>query len=189
MTLIPEDAALVEPLYKTFERQVKALEHAQETLEQIAVQVREHETDHEKMYLPRGLPDRVAATFTRYQRQRDQALVFAQSFQDDMLLYLRALALTLEMVGNAETHKEKDARLRGVISQVESAIQKVRDHQATFNGRYWYGRPDLFRSDYPVREFMDRAHKAERRVKDLEAQLRQQPGQPEPEEAVNEIPL
>lgn len=81
----------------------------------------------------------------------------------DYLTYFRALVIVLEMTGQAATHREKDARLRGAIELLEGMIQKLRysDLGAMLGGFRW---PDIFRSDWPQQRLLDR-------VRVLEAEL------------------
>lgn len=97
-----------------------------------------------------------------YKNRELSAFTKLKSFKDDVLTYLRAITLVAETVGNGGTHKEKDARMRGLISQIESAIQRVRTEDKHLFNYYW-GNPDLFRSDYPVIEYL-------RQIRELKAE-------------------
>lgn len=95
-----------------------------------------------------------------------------REFQGDVLTFLRAFTLMLQTVESAGTHGEKAARLRGLMELVESAARKLREAQFREITSWGGGiAEDVFRCDYPVRHFIDRAREAERRVKELEAQL------------------
>lgn len=104
-----------------------------------------------------------------YKSAETKALTKLKSFKEDVLVYLRAIALVAETVGNGGTHREKDARLRGLISQIESAIQRVRDDEEQFV-KSWYTKPDLFRSDYPVGRYMERIRELENENKKLKGE-------------------
>ena len=55
---------------------------------------------------------------------------------------------------------------------VESAARKVREKQFKETQAWGYSSAeDVFRCDYPVRHFIDKAREAERRVAELEAEL------------------
>jgi hypothetical protein len=71
------------------------------------------------------------------------------------------------MTGNAGTHAEKNARLRGAIELLESAVEKLRHQhlEDLFSIYHW---PDVFRSDYPTRSLMERIHDLERQLKELQ---------------------
>lgn len=112
-----------------------------------------------------SLLERLRAVLNRYEWITEQTLAAAKVQRDDVLVFLRALALVLESIGNGATHREKDARLRGGVEMLESAIKRLREVE--FDTRPGtHRRADIFRSDYPVREFLDRIH-------DLEAENRQ----------------
>lgn len=113
-----------------------------------------------------GLVDRVLDTVKHYEAATVNSLEMSKRFRDDMIVYLRALSLILEMVGNAGTHHEKEVRLRGCVSMIESGIENLR--QQTFEvSSAWCRNPDLFRSDFPVRHYMDRVRELEFQIEKL----------------------
>lgn len=88
-------------------------------------------------------------------------------WREDMSIYLRALALIAESVGDGGTHVEKNARLRGMISAIEMALKRIRDDSSYFNwdrSKYNWEYSDLFGSDYSWRKYVDR-------IKELEAEI------------------
>lgn len=113
---------------------------------------------------------------------RNSALEDAQRFQGDMALWLQGLAMCCQMVANGATHTEKNARMRGLVEMIESALSKVReyDYRLDHFNRNSY-RPDhLFVNDYPVRHWKERADNAERELKELKDRLTLAPkAQPE----------
>jgi len=100
-----------------------------------------------------------------YQDIATDSLAGSKSFRDDMLTYMRALAMITEMAANAATHAEKNARLRGMIELIESTIQKLRDMEFNFQSCHWR-KPDVFRSDYPVLQYIRRIHELEHQIQD-----------------------
>lgn len=109
----------------------------------------------------------VINSIVRDSKDKEQkVLAKAKIFQDDVLSWMRAIAINCDSVANAFTHKEKDARLRGVISVIETAISRIREDQGKILTNYWSDYPDIFRSDYPVRKYVQR-------IKELEYQLEQ----------------
>ena len=142
----------------------KEIDKYQLRLERIKTIVDAHKDErHDNDY--GTLDERLERTLNRYRDVAMQHTAGAKSFRDDVLIWLRAMSMIVEQAGNAGTHKEKDARLRGVVEHVESVIAKLREMEFDFARRWWHGYPDTFRSDYPVREFMERAHKAEAQAK------------------------
>ena len=113
--------------------------------------------------------EKVKGILREYEDKTVKAYSGVKHFRDDMLTYFRALSLVLTMAGNASTHAEKNARLRGAIELLESAVEKLRHQhlEDLFSIYHW---PDVFRSDYPTRSLMERIHELERQVKDLQPQ-------------------
>jgi len=119
-----------------------------------------------------GTPaERVRAICREYEDKAVRALSDVKQVRDDMLTFFRALALVLNMTGNAGTHAEKAARLRGAIELLESAIEKLRtqNFEDLFSVYRW---PDLFRSDWPTRRLMEKIYDLEARNKELEERLK-----------------
>ena len=107
------------------------------------------------------------------ERDKDNQVLKLKRFQDDILTYLRAVALVADTVGNAGTHKEKDARLRGLISQIESAIQRIRDGYEYLLTSCHGGTPDLFRSDFPIQQYIKKCRELESEIKFLKGESTQ----------------
>lgn len=127
--------------------------------------------DKQRFYHNHGkLKDQLAEILVTYERQAENAIASGKAIVEDMCVYLRSFAMILDMVGNASTHREKDARLRGCVEMVESAIQALRNEKERVTDLNWYGHPDIFRSDYPVREHKRRIYELENEVKRLKKQ-------------------
>jgi hypothetical protein len=123
-----------------------------------------------------GTPaQRVKAILREYEDKTVKAYSDVKHVRDDMLTFFRALALVLNMTGEAATHAEKNARLRGAIELLETAIEKLRyqNLESLFDIYRW---PDLFRSEWPTRRLMERIHDLERQVKDLQPQAQEPKG-------------
>jgi hypothetical protein len=136
-------------------------------LEEIRLLIREHQ---EKQRISQGFgspADLVKSILREYEDKTTKAYSDVKHVRDDMLTFFRALALVLNMTGEAATHAEKNARLRGAIELLESAIEKLRHQnlESLFDIYRW---PDLFRSDWPTRRLMDRIHGLEQQIKDLQ---------------------
>lgn len=117
-----------------------------------------------------GTPaQKVKGILREYEDKTTKAYSDVKHVRDDMLTFFRALALVLNMTGEAATHAEKNARLRGSIELLETAIEKLRHQnlESLFDIYRW---PDLFRSEWPTRRLMERIHDLERQVKDLQPQ-------------------
>jgi chaperonin cofactor prefoldin len=118
---------------------------------------------------------RVKAILREYEDKTTKAYSDVKHVRDDMLTFFRALALVLNMTGEAATHAEKNARLRGAIELLETAIEKLRyqNLESLFDIYRW---PDLFRSEWPTRRLMERIHDLERQVKELQPQAQEPKG-------------
>ena len=127
-----------------------------------------------------SLPERVEYALQEYNDKSIQAISGAMEFRDEILVTFRALALVLEMSANAATHREKNARLRGAIELIESAVDKLRKVQFdNLYSRFEYHR--VLKCDFPTREFRDRIFELERQLKELQIeneQLKTQKSEP-----------
>ena len=97
------------------------------------------------------------------------AIEGCKRFRDDCVNWLRALSIVIAGVGNAATHNEKSARCRMAVETVESAIVALREREFGNHGwRFW--REDVFRNDYPTREYVRRIHELEEKIRELSCQ-------------------
>ena len=137
-----------------------------------------------------SLKEKLVHALNEYEAIASKALSNAKLTTDDTVTWMRSIALVLEMVGNASTHSEKNARLRGCIELTESAIERLRKIEFTFHYNR-YDSPDLFGSDYPVRHAMSKLHEAEYTIKDLQAQIDRltNPEAQKPKEQIEEQPF
>lgn len=124
--------------------------------------VRKHE-ETQRTFRSGDLAVRAEAVLTHYQDLAVAHMAGVDAFRQDVLTYFRALVLLVESVANAFTHAEKAARLRGLVELLETAIDRVRKERLDFAFTR-FGGPDLWRSDFPVREFV-------RRIRELEEKL------------------
>lgn len=129
----------------------------------------------QRRYVSGPLSAQVPDVLANYEDLATSAIVGVKHWRDDMVTYLRAMAMVAEMVGNGGTHAEKAARLRGMIEMIETTIQKLRNEEFDFN-RSWWHTPDVFRSDFPVRRYQQRIHELETEL----AQARGEPAHSEP---------
>lgn len=119
----------------------------------------------------RDLAARVQRCIDHYTRMAAQAVSNAHGFKDGTVSWLRGIAINAQSVSWGGTHHEKDARLRGLIEVIETAIGKI--DQARFDDRLssWNGVVDSWmRSDFPTREMRRRILDLEARLKEFEAQ-------------------
>lgn len=95
-----------------------------------------------------------------HERTSSRSISYINQFRDDMVRYLRAMAMIGEMTGNAATHAEKNARLRGMVELIEGSISTLLNIHIEANSLSWSYK-DIFASNYPVREYIDALHKVE----------------------------
>lgn len=143
-----------------------------------------HEDKLRWSYATPNVAERVAFVLERYQDQATKSLTASMRFRDELLVHFQALTMVAEMVGNGGTHHEKNARLRGLIEMLASAVKKMREFEFKFDS-YYYRWNDLFTVDYPVREYVDRIHELEREVKRLKSEV----GEPVAEEQIDGPPF
>jgi hypothetical protein len=141
-------------------------------LGEVEQMVREHQSKQNLYQCFGSTAERARSVLREYEDKTTKALSDVKSFRDDMLVYFRALVLTLTMTGEAQTHGEKNARLRGAIELLEQAIESLRtkDLERLFSAWRW---PDLFRSDWPTRRLMERIHDQEREIRELRGEANQ----------------
>jgi hypothetical protein len=155
-----------------FLKEQKPFPCADEQLAQIRKMINE-EQSHDKYHYPQDLVSNMLSNIFRHKRELvASAINQTRNFQGDVLTFLRAFSLMLETVASAATHGEKASRLRGLMELVESAARKIRETQFR-EVNSWNGgiAEDVFRCDYHVRHFIDKANQAEYRVKELEKEL------------------
>lgn len=105
-----------------------------------------------------SLAERVRHVIHEYHHKAVESLGQAKAFRDDVLIWLRAMSICVTMVGNAHTHKEKAARLRGLVEVIEGRCAKLREMSfdiAFASGGRWPFE-DVFASDYPSRYYIGR---------------------------------
>lgn len=109
--------------------------------------------------------ERVKTVLRTYEDKAIGALRDTKQFRDDMLTYFRALVIVLEMTGQAATHAEKGARLRGAVELLEQMIERLRrtDFEIVFSHFRWN---DAFASDWPTRRLLERVHELERELQE-----------------------
>lgn len=114
----------------------------------------------------RTFAERLESMLRFYRNRTVDAIADTKHLRDDVLVYMRALAMIVEQAADASTHGEKNARLRGVISMCETAIKRLKNEEFDFNRRfYWH--EDIFRSDMPTRHYVERIHELEREIDEM----------------------
>lgn len=114
--------------------------------------------------------EQIEQIVTHYQDIAAKTLVGSQQFRDDLLVTLRALSMIATMTGNAGTHSEKAARLRGMIELIESMSATLRDMDFNYQYSRWQFL-DVFASNYPAMPYISRIKEQEREIEFLREQL------------------
>jgi len=91
-------------------------------------------------------------------------------FVDDLTTCLHAFSLMATSIGDEISHSEKNARLRGLISMIESVAKKVRDNRKDILSGCRYLSVDCFRSDYPVQRYISKITSLENEIKRLKGE-------------------
>lgn len=118
-----------------------------------------------------GLPQRTRQVLQGYANKSADVLSGTKGFRDDLLIYLRATVLNIDSAGHAETHREKNARLRGAVVVLEQFIEELRRMHFDFLMTSYWPRGQFGRSDFPIRELKDRIHTLEAEKEQLAKQI------------------
>lgn len=118
-----------------------------------------------------SLTDRIRSLASHWQTENVRVLSRDKAERQDMIVFLRAMVINVESATHASTHHYKDIRLQGIIEVAEHAIRRLRDHEDSFYSRWGKTYPDMFRSDYPVRDILHRLQSAEAENESLRNQL------------------
>lgn len=100
---------------------------------------------------------RVQRCIDHYTRMAANAVGDAHEFKDSVVAWLRGMAISAQSVSWASTHAEKDARLRGLIEVIETAISNINEKRVNDRLSSWRGVVDSWgKSDFPTREMRRR---------------------------------
>jgi hypothetical protein len=133
--------------------------------------VRQHEEKQHVRYFGEMI-ERAVAIVEHYHSKAVQSMGHTELFQQELLVNLRALALVANSVADGHTHGEKNARLRGLISMIETAYHKISKWRIEVQSSLpIWSYEDVFRADYPAQHYLNR-------ISDLEAALAKATGEP-----------
>lgn len=144
-------------------------ENNQEIIDKIKAIVKEHEDKRHSSY-GASLDKRVDWIIRGYSEKTASAISESKQIVDDVVTYFRAVTIIAESIGNASTHAEKGARLRGLIEMLESAITSLRKVEFGISSRN-YGYIDLFRSNFPMAHYLEQIHTLQYEKEELQKQL------------------
>jgi hypothetical protein len=110
--------------------------------------------------------DQLKQILGEYKNKTADTIRSAKEFRDRLLVDFRALELMLTGVANAETHREKNARLRAVLELLSGASARLRQDNFEFIMTLSWER-DIFACDFPSREFHARIRELENELQTL----------------------
>ncbi len=149
-------------------------------LQELGPIIREYQLD-QSFYSGGDLPARLRGVLNEYKQRTAQAIADCQKEREDTRVFLRAIGLLVATCGNADTHKEKNARLRAVSEMIESAVQKLAETTAEFS---LSRDADLFRADYPTRHLVEKIHDLQHQLELYQKQEEPQCQNPKPNDDV-----
>jgi len=138
-------------------------------LDMIDAVLRQHEQRLQR-YEHGSIFGRLQQVLSHYEEGTARTIAHVEQFKTDLMVQLRAWSLIVNMAGNAATHNEKNARLRGMSELLESAIGTLRDMSFESEVHAWQF-DDLFRSTFSSRVYVQRIHELEAEVKLLKEPL------------------
>lgn len=136
----------------------------------------EHSEHLERVYYAMDFAQQVLAALRDHQRTAENALSKSKAFREEVIIWMRALALIADSIGNAGTHAEKNARIRGLCDLIESAVGKLKDFE--FDYGYYTDWSSIFRSDFPVKYYVGKHREAQTKIEELEAEIAKLKGEP-----------
>lgn len=161
---------LVRAIDKWFKTDGQQLQELRNLIEKIA-------SEHNWYLNTRHLPDQIAALVDHAGREGNNAVREMKSLLENLISHLRALEIVASMVGNGNTHAEKNARLRGLIEVLQTAIHRATEFSYDFSWKHWGNYNDLFKSDFPMRDVTRKLQEKDTEIKRLKALA----GEAEPE--------
>ena len=141
-------AKMQEYVHKTSEAQDVYLSSNRSTLEQARILINNVTRRREKMY--------------------DQVIRFG----DQVTQQLAGMRIVVDGVLSAETHREKDARLRGLLDVIETGIDRLQEkHINDFNHLHSYFPHGLFAADTSRVRLQHRVWELEKQIEELRNQV------------------
>lgn len=161
----------ITPLPVKIEVQAKPQDEFAEAVANLKQIVEKHEDVIRVHYATSELDKKIEHVLNSYRSKAERALRGAMQFRDQVILQLRALEIVLEMTGNAQTHGEKNARLRGAIEIIDATVRKLQYEEFSIDDfGIWHGLDEgfVFRSNYPVRRLLDENRELKQKLEMLE---------------------
>lgn len=155
---------LVRPIDRWFKTDAHKLQDVSNAIQKIASERRWHLGSN-------YLPDQITALVDHAGREGNNAVREMKSLLENLISHLRGMEIVVDMVGNASTHSEKNARLRGLAEVIQTAIKRATEFSYDFSWKHWGNYNDLFKSDFPMRDVMQQLHQKDAEIKRLEAAL------------------
>lgn len=138
---------------------------AQQTIEKIKQLIKRH-ADSIHTHHCGDEAEQIASILNHYERTAASAIGEKKDAIDGTLVYFRSLVMLCESIGMAHTHGEKNARLRGLVELLNSAIGKLKQEKtdALLNNWEMYS---WSYSDYPYRGVIEKYNDLKRENEEL----------------------
>ena len=127
------------------------------------------------------LAERIESLFHWQHHDLENSLGHLERFTSDLIIWIKSLETVAESVALAETHTEKNARIRGLIEVISITVNKLRQANFDFTSGHYWRAPDAFRADSPTRQFVKQLREKDAEIKRLKIKAGELP--PEPRES------
>lgn len=151
--MLSTQQVVLEAVERNYQEAVAANNEKAKLLGELEHIIKGHE-EYQHVHRFDSITEKLKGCLHHYQNQSSQTKNGIKSFRDDLVVQLRALSIMSGSAGHAPTHREKEARFRGLVEELESMIESLR--RVTFDE--WQGSwhlPDYWTNDYPVRQYKE----------------------------------
>lgn len=136
-------------------------------LEEIERSIREHAKE-AKASSHGPLKQVLEGLIRSYEVLASQALRGAESTREDMLVWMRGIAVCLESQVEAHlNHSQRKERLRAALEVIEGAVHHLRNMQFDFSGRAWDRGFDTFRWQGPEKRLREENQRLRDEIRSL----------------------
>jgi len=106
-----------------------------------------------------GIYNKIKYLLDHYQHKQDIFNFANRKFISDIITQMKALSIVAQMVSNAQTHAEKNARMRGLMEIIDGAINEMQniDFKEILSS---YEYESVFKPTYPVQRLLGKLRDA-----------------------------
>jgi hypothetical protein len=123
----------------------------------------------------RSLVDKLRNILRNYTEKARKAEQKFEQQKVEITIELRTIINMANSVGMANTHSEKNARLRGLIEYIGSRIEDLRNDYSGYLCAFYDSAGWHFKSLYPIRQMIDKLRSSEMEVNELRKKLGESP--------------